>query len=327
LVGLTYDQQQEVMAWHRHTTEDGDGIFESVAVVPYNGGTDDWDVPRDVTWVITNRIVGGVTKRYVEYFMPDVGDDIRHSHYVDCGLKLDDYANIISVTNTSPMVLHTATNVSWKAGYRVKIQDIGSTSTTQANNNTYTIMVATASTTYSIDADGTLMTTYVSGSGGVARRSVTSVSGLSHLEGKTVSVLVDGAVQANKTVVSGTVALSPEGCTVHVGLPYTSTLEILRPEGGSQDGTSQGKRKRIHDIMIRFYKTLGANVGSATDSMDIVSFRTPSDLMDNAPPLFSGDKIFPFEGGWDTNGYVRVTQDQPLPMTVLAISPRCEVND
>ncbi len=63
LLGLTYSREEEVFGWHRHVT---DGLFESVAVIP------DPVNNRDQLWVVVNRTIGGVTKRYIEYLDPDV---------------------------------------------------------------------------------------------------------------------------------------------------------------------------------------------------------------------------------------------------------------
>ena len=72
---------------------------------------------------------------------------------------------------------------------------------------------------------------------------------------------------------------------------------------------------------------MGAKIGSGAGNLDIIPFRTPSDLMGSPPPLFTGDKIVPFTGGWDRHGYIRITQEQPLPLTVLAIIPLVNTND
>jgi len=149
----------------------------------------------------------------------------------------------------------------------------------------------------------------------------TQVSGLDHLEGATVSILADGSVIPDATVASGAIAISTAASVITAGLPFTSILEPMDLETKSADGSSQGKRKKIHQVMVRFYKTLGANIGSRSGNLDTIPFRTPSDPMDSAPPLFTGDKIVPFNGGWDRHGYIRVTQEQPLPMTVLAMEP------
>jgi hypothetical protein len=92
-------------------------------------------------------------------------------------------------------------------------------------------------------------------------------------------------------------------------------------------GSTQGARKKIHEAVVRFYKTLGAKIGSSSGNLDTIPFRTPSDLMGHPPALFTGDKVVTFPGGWDRHGYIRITQEQPLPMTVLAIVPKVNTND
>lgn len=153
------------------------------------------------------------------------------------------------------------------------------------------------------------------------------LSGLDHLEGKTVSILADGAVMPQATIVSGTFTLDTAASVVIAGLPFTSILEPMDLETKEENGTSQGKRKKIHSVVIRFLNTLGAKIGSSSGTLDIIPFRTPSDLMDSPPPLFTGDKVVPFPGGWDRHGYIRITQEQPLPMNVIAIIPQVNTYD
>ena len=64
LVGLTYQREQQVVAWHRHifggVFGSGNSVCDSVATIP----TDDSEYQ---TWVIIKRTINGATKRYVEY--------------------------------------------------------------------------------------------------------------------------------------------------------------------------------------------------------------------------------------------------------------------
>jgi len=237
LLGLTYDRDQGVVAWHRHIT---DGEVESVAVIPASD--------HDQLWMIVKRTIGGETKRYVEYMKPDFGTAVEDAFFVDCGLSYDD----------------TATD---------------------------------------------------------------TFSGLDHLEGETVSILADGAVCADTDVVSGAITLSDAASVVHVGLPYTSVLEPMRLEAGSQEGTAQGKIKRIHKLIVRFYRTIGARIGTDSENIDVVPFRKPSDLMGSGPALFTGDKEVEFPGGYSKDSFIRIEQTQPLPMTVLSIMPRMKTYD
>ena len=155
----------------------------------------------------------------------------------------------------------------------------------------------------------------------------TTLSGLYHLEGEDLSILANGATHADKTVSGGGVTLDFSATTGAVGFGYTSEMQTLRLESGSQDGTSQGKPKRIHDITVRFHETVGAEVGSDSASADRIFFRDSSMNMDEAVPLFTGDKEIEFEGGFVDGDRIYVRQSQPLPMTVLALYPRMNTFD
>lgn len=155
----------------------------------------------------------------------------------------------------------------------------------------------------------------------------TVMSGLEHLEGQTVSVLADGAVVPDKVVASGQITLPDPATKVHAGLAFTSRLKTMRIEAGAQDGTAQGKTKRIHRATVRLFRTLGLKIGTDAAKLDTVPFRTGADLMDAAPPLFTGDKRVALRGGWNTEGRVVIQQDQPLPMHVIALMPQLQTND
>ena len=157
--------------------------------------------------------------------------------------------------------------------------------------------------------------------------SVSSLSGLYHLEGATTSVLANGATHPDKTVSSGGITLDFAITSGAVGLGYTSKMQTLRIEAGSSDGTSQGKPKRIHDVTLRFHETVGAEVGTDASDADRIFFRDSSMDMDTAVPLFTGDKDIEFPGGFEEGDRIYVQQSQPLPMTVLALYPRMNTHD
>ena len=155
----------------------------------------------------------------------------------------------------------------------------------------------------------------------------TSITGLNHLEGVTVTILADGAAHADKTVSNGAITLDRSATKVHVGYGYTSTLETLRMEAGAEDGIAQGKIKRIHGVTARFFQTVGAELGPDTSNLDRLPFRDSSMAMDEAVPLFSGDKEISFPSGYDNDAKIVIRQTQPLPMTILAIMRRSNTFD
>jgi hypothetical protein len=157
--------------------------------------------------------------------------------------------------------------------------------------------------------------------------STSSLSGLDHLEGQAVSILEEGAAHPDKTVASGSITTDRATTKAQVGLSYTSTLKTVRLEAGSASGTAQGKIKKIHSVVVRFFRTVGASVGTNLDNTDTIPFRDSSDPTDTAVPLFTGDKTIEAQPSWDTEGSIVVKQTQPLPMTIVGIYPRVVVQD
>jgi hypothetical protein len=81
LLGFTYMREHEVYAWHRHTT---DGIVESVATIPEPDGAGGY---VDAAYLIVNRTINGVARRYVERMVDRVFATISDAWFVDCGLQ------------------------------------------------------------------------------------------------------------------------------------------------------------------------------------------------------------------------------------------------
>ena len=101
----------------------------------------------------------------------------------------------------------------------------------------------------------------------------------------------------------------------------------MRLDAGSQDGTSQGKTKRIFDITIRLYESIGVEVGPDLSNMERIPFRSSANPMDQGLGVFTGDKEVEFRGNYETDGFIYVRQTQPLPLTILSLYPRLQTND
>lgn len=155
----------------------------------------------------------------------------------------------------------------------------------------------------------------------------TSIVGLFHLEGETVSALVDGAAHPDVVVTSGAITLERAGSTVVVGLPYQSDLETLRIEAGAADGTAQGKLKRIHDVKVLLHQTLGLKFGRDASNLDELTFRSASDLLSTAVPLFDGIKNLEWEDNYGFDGRQYFRSDQPFPATISALMPQVVTED
>ncbi|MEM7741148.1 MAG: hypothetical protein AAF225_10145 [Pseudomonadota bacterium] len=76
LLGLTYVREQDVWAWHEHSTPNGH--FESVGVLEVDG--------TSVPHFVVRRQINGLTKRYIEALQPRVDSSIEDAFFVDSGL-------------------------------------------------------------------------------------------------------------------------------------------------------------------------------------------------------------------------------------------------
>ena len=104
----------------------------------------------------------------------------------------------------------------------------------------------------------------------------------------------------------------------------------MRLEGGAgqYEGTAQGKVKRISKVTLRLFETVGAKVGPSLSNLETIPFRTTSDPMDTPVSTFlAGDKSIEFNDDYNTDGFVFVKQDQPLPLSVLSIYPELVTSD
>lgn len=94
----------------------------------------------------------------------------------------------------------------------------------------------------------------------------TSVTGLSHLEGKTVKVLANGLAIADKVVTSGSVTV-PAGTThAVVGLGFDSELQPMPFDIQLQTGTSQGRKMHTPAFAARLYRTDAAKYADSLNA-------------------------------------------------------------
>ena len=154
----------------------------------------------------------------------------------------------------------------------------------------------------------------------------TVISGLGHLEGCTVSALCAGAAVPDMVVSGASVTLPRAATPVQIGLPAPARWVSTRLEVQTQDGTSQGKTKRVDGAGVRFVDTLGGKVGQYGGRLESISFRSVSTPMGQAEPIRDAETVdVPFEGDYTKDVHVEVRQDQPLPMTITGVAPRMGV--
>ena len=151
----------------------------------------------------------------------------------------------------------------------------------------------------------------------------TVVTGLDHLEGKSVYALADGAVQGPFTVSSGQITLTTAASVAQVGLNYTSTISPLSVEYATQDqGVSLGKIKSISNITLRVQDTVGGKIGPRIDYLDEIE----TEDYDRAT-AYTGDVAVVSPNAYNKDGSFYVVQDEPFPFTLNALFMHIEMGD
>ena len=306
LACMTYKREEQVIGWSRQIIGGvfgtGNAIVESIASIP-------GDLDEDQVWVAVKRTINGATKRYVEFIRDfDFGTDVNNAIFVDSSLTFTGVTSTLAGDEAADQTTITLADASsFPSSGAIKIGTEVITYTGKSTNDLTGCV------------RGVVGPAAAHSSGATVTQATLSLSGLSHLEGQTVSILGDGSVHPDKTVSSGAVTLERYVTKAHAGLSYNSTLQTLRVDAGSAMGTSQGKIKRINELTVRLFRSVGLKVGRDANNLDIVPFRSSATAMDAPISLFTGDKEIELNGNYDTDGQLTIRQDQPLPMNILAV--------
>lgn len=326
LLGFTYLKEFNVLAWHRHDTGDGDRFLD-VAVINENG--------MDTPYFLVRRAINGSDVVYLERFAPryDKAEDSEDFFYVDCGITYDG-------RNTTGTKLMTLTGSGWSTDSTLTLTASGSGNTpflpSHVGDMVYLeIRDADDEVTASVRCVIThrTSTTVVSvvpqtnvpaALQGVATAdwvlAVDTMTGLDHLEGRTVQVLVDGYEHNDKVVSGGSITLDRPGGKVHIGLPIEGDLETLEVNMAGAE-TMLDKKKIIPTVSLLVKNTRGIKVGPDADHMEEAIYREQSNGYEVQTPGTGTYKVN-INATWKNTGRVLIQQRRPLPANVLGVIPR-----
>lgn len=321
LIGFTYEREQEVEGWHRHSLGGTDTAVKAVACIAKP------DTNGDDVWLIVSRTINGATVQTIEYiydyFEPDEGNDPaagkESAYFVDCGLTYDGH---LAATLTPSAV--TGTGITFTAGSSVftagMVGDQIRYGTSRALITGYssgTVVTAT------ITVDFPSTSAIPSGDWSVATKDVT---GMSHLEGEEITVCADGYYAGDFTVSSGGFSITDFASTIHAGLPYTAELQTL-PIEVKQFGTVAGRIRRTHKLFVYLTNTIGLIFGNAVDDQEeVVPFGGGSENLNEGPALFTGVLEREPPLGYDKEGVLKIRHPYPTNITVNYIAQKLSIN-
>ena len=149
---------------------------------------------------------------------------------------------------------------------------------------------------------------------------VTTISGLWHLEGKTVNILADGAVSADKTVTNGSITLDVAASQVNIGLGYNSDLQTLPLDIEGAPAGGMGTMKNVNKVHIRVAQSSLVSAGPAFNKLVNFPSRAVSDPYGSPPALRNNELPLVIAPTWGSDASVCVRASGPTPLTVTSMT-------
>ena len=150
-----------------------------------------------------------------------------------------------------------------------------------------------------------------------------SFTGLEHLAGQAVAVLVNGVVVPGLSVTAGgeltlPAAVVPSSAYIAiVGLAYTARATTMRPEIRDGGGSTAGLRQRVIKAVTRVLETLGLLIAAPGQTTpEQVILREGGQAMDEQVPLYTGDTDGLVDAEFNRDGRTTWISSDPLPATI-----------
>lgn len=344
LIGLTFKTREDVSGWHRHTLG-GSGKVLSVGILPQVSGDDQ-------TWLVVERTIDGMTRRYVEFFTPSYIYPELEDYFTPDDETGSNTKFMNAMYEAQKQYVHIDSTVTYDGNYRTE----GITVTPAAVSGNDVVFTASAAVFTAADVGNQIWKSYVNGVGGGRAEIITftdsthvtcritrafdnanaistwritfrQMTGLQHLEGCSVKVVTDGAVHPDRIVTNGAIDLDYETGTVHIGLPYVGLLKSMNLAVDMGGGNNAMTWKRnIDRVGLGFLNTLGAEFGTGLFNTEQILYRKATSLMGRPPVLFSGSKILRYNDTYEDKAkHVFVLQRQPLPCSVQMIDLNVDI--
>lgn len=328
MVAMTYIPEHQIFGWSRHDT---DGLYTCAQ-------------PADLYFTdnvltVTKRLVGGVSRQYIEISSSREIESILDYVGTDCSSVFNGRLNNrFKITDGTTWLAGDTVTVTGEGdepwvippGVRLRVK---------IASNQYVYMDTTSASLGGGDPQtATLVDDLPLDARDVwfddVARVQNELTGLWHLEGREVSVLADGFVLSSPlnsdyptlTVTNGKIELDGYYGVIVAGLPYVCDFEPLDVEPADRNTFAKTKRI-VKDVGLMVEDTRGLFVGPSFPTGDdalegLIEAKVRSDENYDEPiALTTGLIEVAIEGHWKSNGRFVARQVDPLPVTILAAIP------
>lgn len=312
---FTYLKEQQIWGWCR-----GETLGQVISFNSIREGS------QDAVYAVVKRDGVNFVERLSDRFFSDPKDQF----FVDSGLTYDGRNNSQIEISVSGAVEYTHPN----------------TATLTASDNYFTSEMVGQSIIFFTENQKTpvLITSFTSPTSVVGeiqrivpeeiRNTPTTewglganeFTGLDHLEGKTVSVMADAGDEGDFIVTGGKVEIAFDATVVHIGLPYTSSLQTLDIELSASGETARPNKKNINKVFTYTRSTTGIKAGTKMDNLNPYKAREDENYGE-APTRRTELLEIDVEGQWERPGRIYLVQDRPIETEILSIMPEVSVSE
>jgi hypothetical protein len=313
LACLTYLREQEIFGWSQHWTRGR--VLDLVTIREKN---------RDVVYLLIERLIQGRRVLFRESFQPRNFAVLEDVWAVDAGLRyegarpeatLSGEENEEYATLTTTSAVFTASEPghvvrAWGGVYEIDEVVSAQEVTARIIRRAWACRPGCRRLDPRPPGAWTLSVP------------ITTISGLDHLEGETVSILADGDVKPAQVVTAGQVTIDRPASQITVGLSFTATVKTLPLS--SLELRSDGRKKRVVGTAIRLNETRGLEYG--TKKLYEMKDKGWEDWGAETP-LRSDNSVVMVSARWEQDATLTFVQRQPLPASILGLVTEVEQGD
>ena len=340
VLSFSFQDEQQVRSWARHDFKDG--LAEEVFTLDTEGG-------EDVVCFCVNRnglrFVERLTRRdadFIDYVGTDSSIIFKNNILASIASPTATIAPVTPGVWDGPLKITPAfTGFGEAIGDIVRVFiDEWEYIDMEVTANTLGVLTVTPSAEYPSNMDtlnvdsNTLWTVYKG-----------DLTGIGHLNGKKVSVRIDGFTHASplnndkdyeEYTVSGgkiTLASGVTGSHISVGLPIVQDIQTLQIDTVEQAPTKL-EGQIVNNLWVSYFESLFLYAGSELPADDTVTgmenqeYQVEPDggILNTVPPLPQSELLeMQIQGDWKAKGSVAFRNVDPQPIQIRAIIPDTEV--